>query len=313
MFSLDSYTNQELVAILNADKLNDLYDTLAENKINPLEQIIDISPPKPIPNKILQALIIPITDTSTYPLILLWSIVGIISVGTMPLLITTGIVLLTSIAICSFFFYANYVSLLNKEIELNQKILFTQLKNEASDLFLFRKGYAFTVLDSPIYNPTNKLSSIAESVRVALLFTMSLFGSYFLGLYEILNALNVVSAIPFSGPAGLLLGLAITLPIGIFCGFQNYDTMQEEDKSLFEQNSAEVLLTKKIAICNQLDASGPDIALIDQRQATKPINTPVRSTLNQHHHFQVSRLKFFAPEPKPTATIDAKLDLAPCQ
>lgn len=302
MISLENYTDKELLSILQCNKLHELYDVLNEEKANNLFLSIQALPPiRPIPNKVIQALLVPITDTSSYPLILLGSIIGLVSGGTLSLLISTGIILSTSLILGGFFFYSNYKEMQKKERKINKLLHLYELKNEVADLYLHRKGLQIDLIEIPSYANKNEISLVKTSVRACMLITTSLFGTYFLGLNAAFSALGFSLVSVSMGPVGIIFGLGLALTLGIYFGSRHYQMLKQDDCFKFDQKCQEIIVGKKTNLCKQIKTNEMDLSLVGEVQTTKPIYSANIKTLRNKFSFRLNKLKsestapFFKP------------------
>lgn len=302
MFSLEHCSDQELLNILRCNKLKELYDHLDEDKAkNLITNISNLGLRRPIPSKITQALLVPITDTSSYPFILLGSIIGLVSGGTLPLLISTGVILFTSLSIGGFFFYANYKEIQKKEDTVNRLLHLTELKNHVAEMFLRRQGLKIQIIEAPIYSDKHELSLLKGAVRSCMVISTTLFGTYFIGLNAVFSALGFSLISASMGPIGVIIGLGIALSLGIYFGYKHYQMLKQDDYFKFEQKCQEVIVGKKISLCQNLKTDELDKSPLGEIQKTKPIYSTNKDKSKNTFLFTLNKLNnvFFRPSTEP--------------
>lgn len=315
MFSneLEQYSNLELLNLIeHCNKLHDVYDLLDEKKAQRLFELIEAAPPKRlIKNKTIQALLLPLTDESSYPLMLLWSIIGLVSVGTLPLLISTAIMLVTSLSISGFFFYANYKEMVRRENKINKTYYLSELLNQAADRYLANQDLQIEATQRPQYTAKNKLSLIKEAIRPSLTITTSLFGTYFMGLNAIFSALGFTVLSATAGPVGIVIGLGVAVATGIYFGFTHYKKLSKEDLYHFKQTTQSVIVKQKTLYCRRIE----DNLLTNENTSYLSLFSPEGTKLKNKFVFEVMEApkqhlnRFFGTQPREDAshTIDHPL------
>ncbi|VEG90852.1 hypothetical protein [Legionella spiritensis] len=293
MSLLEDYTDFELYNILQCHKSGELKQCVGHDEAARLiAGIQHIYRKKRKKQKWLQALSIPLSqDFSTHPLILLWTIVGVISLGTMPLLIGTAIMVCMSIFIGSVFFYSNYQEIQKKEKKLNQRFQLDLLKNQAIDLLLERNGLHVATISRPPYKHKDKLAHIRDAISTSLLISTTLFGTYFLGFTVILTAFQtagLIAATSAAGPIGLLAGLGVILAVSLYFGYKQYQIMKQNDQLKFEQKNLKKTVEEKVTLCRDLKKHRIQILSHEEIQSTKRL--PVTSTRRsgKHHLLEIT-------------------------
>lgn len=255
MSELNHLNNSELRQILECNKLNDFYQFLEEKTA---ESVVTyghtIAPQLRRKSKLLQAISLPLTDSSSYPLLLLWSVIGVVTLGILSLLIGTGIMALLSILIGGLFIYANYKELTKDEKKNKKYCCLYALKEKAADLLLERHGLTITTRHVPNYKNKNHALLIREAVNTTALICTTLFGTYFLGLNAILTAFETVTMASITiGPVGFLIGLGIAATISLFLGYHYYQALKADDYDKYQKKCLTTVVEKKTAVCQAVD------------------------------------------------------------
>lgn len=312
MFSLENYSDEELLNILDCNKIRDLYEMLEENKAKALYDEISNSPhTHKIPNKIVTALEIPIAEGSTYPFIFLWNFMGLVTISILPLLLCTAIIISASLLIGGFFFYSNYKDINKKETKINHALLLNDLKHDAIDLLLKRKGLSIEITDHPEFPHSKRFASIIDSVRIGATISTVLFGTYFLGIFTLFSSLIAAPV------TTIIVAAVLFIAIGIYFSFEHYQKLKHEDKFRFSQECQSVLLEKKKHLYQNLSKPEKSAQLeqqINEEQTlkTKPVSSadldedeePVHNVFS----FKIKRAtpSFFKTQPDaddPTPTV----------
>ncbi len=306
MFSLDHLSNQELLNILRSNKLHALFDNLDEAKAQDLiDTIANLPPIQPFQNKITQSLLVPITDTSSYPFIFLGSIIGIVTGGILPLLISTGVILLTSLSIGGYFFYANFKEMQKKEAKVNRLLHLYELKNQVADLYLKRHGLEIKVLDTPVYTDKHQVSLMKGAVRSCMVIGTTLFGTYFIGLNAVFSALGFSLMSATIGPIGVIIGLGIALGVGLYFGYKHYQMLKQEDYFKFEQKCQEVIVGKKTSLCQNFKPEDQEQLHLGEVQKTKPIHSTNKDRSKNNFTFTLNKFTVFSKSSEQDKVLDA--------
>ncbi|TAL65315.1 MAG: DUF1097 domain-containing protein [Legionella sp.] len=296
MFDLEKFSDEELFKILNCTKLSLLHKLVSNDKIQGIYETIKNTPSvRRIPNKILQALLDPIANTATYPFLILWSLIGIAAgIGTLPATLCIAFLILSSSIIGGFNFYANYKELQKKEFKLNKILLLSELKNQAADLLLKRLEIKMELVDVPDYPDRKELTFILESIKVGMLISTSLFGTYFLGFLSLFSSILI-------SPLGLLIALGVALGIGVYFGYYHYQMIKQEDVFNFNQKCQTLIIEEKIKLCNNIVESPKEEPLFEITLQSRPIYTTLNlfaeDQSNKHLTYKLHRTSpfFFQP------------------
>lgn len=253
--SLEQCTTSQLLHLLRCKKRNAIYDIIDEETANELTlNLQKAHPPRSKKFKITQAIAAPLTDVSDYPLIVLWSVIGVISLGVLPLIVGTSILAIMSLTIGGLFCYSNYNEIQKKEQELNKLLYLYALKRQAADIILKRHHLNIEVSEKPSYTNKNLLPLIKESVSTAMLISTPLCSAYFLALNVVLTTFHLTLIAGFmTGPFGLMLGLLPAMLIGICFGYIHYLAAKQDDLHQFEEKCERVIVNKKIELCELLN------------------------------------------------------------
>lgn len=289
-FELEDFSDAELLHVIACEKLKLLYPILKEEKRNRLQQfsLCDL-PQKSTASKLFQALSIPLTDANNFPLILLWSAVGIVTLGALSLLVGTIILALLSLIIGGLIVYTNYKEINSAEKKFRDFYKLYLIKNLAADTYLARHGLKIDLEDRPTFHNKTQLSLIKESLRTAMLIATPLFGTYFLGVNALLTVFHAtLFATVLSGVPGLAIGLTIALIIGVVCAYHHYQSCLEDKRLHFnkkvlikEFNQKKELATglydKAITLTeNELTSSKPIISQPAKNMTFKYTQIPQR-------------------------------------
>lgn len=257
MSLLQQCTNEQLAYLLKCKKITAIREIIDEDNAEELLQaIVKKYPPKRSKNKILRAIAVPLTDVSDYPLIVLWSVIGVISLGVMPLLLGTSILALMSLVIGGLFVYSNYADHEKTERTLNKALRLYAFKNLVANEILKRHHLEVKTIKQPSYTNKNFLPLLKESVGTAMLISTPLCSAYFLALNVVLTTFHLTVTAGFmTGPLGLVLGLLPAMAIGIYFGYIHFVAAKQDDIYQFEKKSTNNLIKKKIDLCQRLMAS----------------------------------------------------------
>lgn len=270
---IHSLSDEELMSIMQCDKSQDLYNTLDKRIADTLySKIQEHSNQISILSKHTQALFIPITDASNYPMMFLWGIIGLVSMGTLSVVIGTLIMVATSLIVGGFFFHSNYLQLLSKENKLNHFFQLYNLKDQCADLYMERKNIVLSMDETPSYIYKNKMHLIKDSIRSGLLVSSTLFGTYFLGFHGIFTALNLTPVISATlGPWGIIVGLVVALGAGIYFGAKQFYASKQEDEYKFEKKCLKALVHKKKSLCDGMSKEQNINEMLHKSYASRPI------------------------------------------
>lgn len=251
MSDLNDLNTSQLRHILSASKLNDLYTLMDEETVDSLIVYGNtIAPSMRRKNKLLQAISLPLTDPSSYPLILLWSVLGVVTLSVLSLIISTGIMALISLLIGGLFIYANYKELLRDERRNKKYCCLYALKNKTADLLLERHGLAIKTQYIPEYTNKNRALLIRDAVNTTALICTTLFGTYFLGVNAILTAFEATAAAGVTiGPLGFLVGIGLAVFISLYLGYHYYQSLKADDYRKYQKKCLTTVVEKKRAVC----------------------------------------------------------------
>lgn len=294
MSFLQQCTNEQLVYLLKCKKLKAIREIVDEDVAEEfLSLLARQHPQRRSRNKILRALAVPLTDVSDYPLIVLWSVIGVISLGILPLVIGTSILAIMSLIIGCLFVYSNYTEIEKTEDTLNKALRFYDFKNQVADEILTRNNLKIKLTKQPSYPNKNFLPLFKESVGTAMLISTPLCSAYFLALNVVITTFHLTVAASFmTGPFGLVLGLLPAMAIGIYFGYIHFMASKQDDVYQFEKKSANTIIKKKIQLCKRLALTDKaDTPLIHNKLHSKhkftlkvkPGQTPIAANDNSEN------------------------------
>ncbi|WED43848.1 hypothetical protein [Legionella cardiaca] len=269
-----------LYNILDCEKLKELIGIFGEERIR---QFLAESSNHPVLqyhfSRTMQSFALFINDAPSYPLIILWSILGLINLGLIALTVITVSVVLFTVGLSVFYFIANYLEMQKAEYKFEKFLQFIDLKNRVIDLIFEREGIQLELEEKPSFKDKKKLTRIRDSVGLTLFTASTLFGTFFLGINAIVasfGATILLSAL--TGPLGLMITLSICCGAGICFGINYYQMSKREDEKQFEQKYLTTLFNKKNSLCQHyrekkklMDLTGDEQESNESYQAAKKI------------------------------------------
>lgn len=227
--------------------------------------------PRKMTNKVSQSIYNAITDAPTYPLLILWSVIGLITLKVLTLSLLTGGLGTLMLVTGGIFYVATYYEL-KKEAQKNDKFFWhAAIRNECADVLLKRlrgelhNKYNLNSLDAPEIDddtdselPLNLsdkkvLPRIKDAVKASLLVGSTLFGTYYFGVSSIIAAFGLTAiSTAMLGPIGLGIALAVTFGIGIYFGYKQYQISKSNQTIKKIQKHKLAKLDAKIDKCNEL-------------------------------------------------------------
>ncbi|MFC7782566.1 hypothetical protein [Legionella taurinensis] len=300
MSELNQLNNSELRQLLNSNRLNDLYEFLDEGTVDALIAYGHrIAPKMRRKNKLLQAISLPLTDSSSYPLILLWSVIGVVTLGVLSLLISTSIMALLSLLMGGLFIYANYKELHRDELKNQKYCCLYALKNKTADLLLERNGLAVKTRRIPEYINKNRALLVRDAVNTTALICTTLFGTYFLGVNAVLTAFEAAAVAGLTiGPAGFLIGIGIAGFISLYLGYHYYQSIKADDYSKYQKKCLTTIVEKKAAVCEAIHNRDIELVSPNEIQSKGALGVNSVSTRSKFL-FTLTAVKdnaFFKPE-----------------
>jgi hypothetical protein len=201
-------------------------------------------------------------DAPSYPLITFTTILSILTLGILPLTILTATFLAIVGTVCGTAFYANYTSLKHDDQKNSNYFLLHYIKLTCADELLQRHG--IEVEESQYENlPSKRRSSQLTYAKQALglgaITSSIIFESYFLCANAIFAAFGFATlAAAMVTPLGIGIALGVSLLLGLYLGYQNYQASVAEQNIKANKKSYGNLLQTKVEQIKELE---PDLGL----------------------------------------------------
>jgi hypothetical protein len=173
----------------------------------------------------------PLTNIATYPILIFWTAVTIISLTTPVLL---ALCAATGLLTLGFMYLGYRVTQQNQNdgqctqektalLMVKIQTLKTLLNNDHQQIALISKN-------NPGQFQWISLAAIKESLEAMLLTTYTLLGTYYLGCTAITTALGTTALSTFlSSPVGLCVCLSAAFLVGLFFGYNTLQAAREKD------------------------------------------------------------------------------------
>jgi hypothetical protein len=276
---LQLFKPQDLDYIINSDSIKDIYRKYGKNNI---KRILGSNIISPIPNKksLSFAEVLTHDAPSSFTLLTLAIALGLTSFATLPLTIISGLFLSISFVMGGIYGISSYKKLEKQEKQATEFNELIQLKNNYMDALIKKQG-GDPALACAKYSPLkpapkHKINwSLASSTSSMIAFTSGIaFEAYFLTANIVFTAfgLTALSAAMLT-PIGIGITLAITCAIGIYFGYQHY----QSQKSINDHNKQ-----KKLALENLKDKEMyyHDLVTAQTKSASKQIHAQSKANTN---------------------------------
>lgn len=320
--SFDQVSNEELFLMLDCDDLKEI-----ERKINKEKLKIIITQghyqtnyPR---NKMLQVLTTTLTDAPSYSLLLLWSVIGLLSLTILPLsIITAGFGSIMLIA-SGIYFLSNFRELNKLLKKVNDFFKLASIQLAASEE-LIKRQYAqisfkndelqerVTMRNNFVLKPetkfSNRLPKIKESVGTTLMLGSTLFGTYYLGITAIIEAFGLSMIVgAMAGPIGIAIALSASFAIAAYFGYKHYQVCKHNALVKKQEKKLGQEIKERFYLCHELKT------LLDQQKSLsgeKKSNSSNYATIKRYQfkkkyysHFQnpmiLLKRRRLGPNPKP--------------
>jgi len=254
MTILENLSTEDLFSILEAENKKEIAKRFgAVTTREWLATYNEYIYPNKSDSKVSQSLFSAITDAPSYPLLVLWSIIGLITLKVITLSLLTGGLGALMLVTGGLFYVATYheQKIAAKKIDKTFELL--ALKNKCADLLTARLqerlGVEASEENSLPYEPPAEKSNrkwlprTKDAVKAALMVGTTLFGTYYFGTSAIIGAFGVTAvSTAMLGPIGLGIALTITFAVGIYFGYKHY----QETKANAEIKKQQKLITAEI-------------------------------------------------------------------
>lgn len=251
MSFLEKLTLEELDYILNCNKLKEINRKFDEHiTMDWIHNLRQKHKLKIKNNRVSQSLFESLNDAPSYPIVAIWSLIGLVNLGLITLIvITVGCAALT-LTSGGIFFYSTYKEK-QKEMKKNNqfidlavlklacaKEIINRRQNEIETLLHksniklepFKKSITPVIKQSINRNP-HRLTMMKNSLSVGMLTSAMLFGTYYLGISSVVAAFGASAAVSMMlGPIGLGVAIGIAAGIGIYFGYKYYQTCKRTAK-----------------------------------------------------------------------------------
>lgn len=229
-YVMDSMHNAEIRAKFDGSQVKELYNNVPIPKL-------------PKINITSRAIFSAITEGPSCSLVILWSIIGLVSLSLISLSILTAVFICLLISTGAIFFYSTMRESKRENHKASKEINLLELKLICANEIFRRQKYqmakekipqaalsekVFSLnLEKPI---KNKFPHLKKSIGATLMVTPMLFGTYYFVTTGILAAfgLTTISGI-LTGPIGIGIAIAAALCIGIFFGYKLYQSCIHEE------------------------------------------------------------------------------------
>ena len=226
--------------------------------------------PKKADNKVTQSIFSAITDAPSYPLLVLWSIIGLITLKVVTLSLLTGGLGALMLVTGGLFYVATYREQKIAAKKNDKTFQLLALKNKCADLLTTQLQEKLGVEpepdeeeensalpaepEAPEVKPDKKwLPKIKDAVKAALMVGTTLFGTYYFGTCAIIGAFGVTAvSTAMLGPIGLGAALAVTFAIGIYFGYKHYQENKANVAIKKQQKTIIAEIKDKTTKCNDL-------------------------------------------------------------
>lgn len=267
---LDGYSNEFLFSIFNCDSLAKVENKFGKEKVNELfampKHRYEI---KHSNNAVIQSLAATLSDSPSYPLLILWTILGLLSFEIIPLtLLTIGIGMITLIT-GSIFFTATFRAIKEGIKKSNNEFKLFAIQLHVADELIERQ---YTIIhDAPPnlqhtiqshrdfvlksnFSDHNKLSKINKALGATMMVGSMLFGTYYLGVSGIVTAFGLTTVIAgaLGGPLGIGIALILSFSVAAYIGYKHYQVYQHG--SIIKKQKKEMTHTieEKYTFCYDL-------------------------------------------------------------
>lgn len=182
-----------------------------------------------------------LTDVPSYPIVILWTILGLTTLGTMPLIITIISLVGAALLAGTIFFYASYREHRQEATKYETDFQYAALKLEALEIVIERQQEELSRLESLRFLAAHDTSVVASSdttvyshLKQAVKATMLVGASLFSTFYTTNAIVGEFGKHLFSGamlsPIGLAIAGAISLCVGIYFGYTQFQASQNKER-----------------------------------------------------------------------------------
>lgn len=317
MFDIQSVSQEDLLFVINCKQIKELVTRFGEKTVSQVSKQIKYVSVKSYPNnKMSRALLAALTDAPSYPLVMLWTLVGLVALSILPLtFITLGFLGLGFIS-GTIYFYSHYQEL-NKEMNKRDKnFQLAGIKQVCMNELCRRKN--IQVVNKQLHDVSvqrsienkltkNKWHRLRGAIGATVMSASVLFGTYYIGGSSIIAAFGLASvASSMLGPIGIGVMLALALMIGIYFGYKSYQAQKNVEalkcvqkiitNEIDEQRDAYEKFHCKKKINRSQKINAPGSPYVHQRSATtyKISSYPIllrnrRKKLPLNNHFPVPK------------------------
>lgn len=285
--SMSSIETKQLFLILQVNSINDLkklnecryYEFLVHE-----QKVFEIKKSTPIFQSIYDAI-----SMTGSPIDIFWALTSIISLGVAALPLSF-LFLAGAVCVGSYYFYSSYNTILTNREEWNAYFQLASIKLNVCDEIISRyasQGYYLedhntgnTSFAVNVKSATN--ISKSRSIAVSVGTTSILFASYYLGVGSVLGSLGFLAISgAMMGPIGLAVAGAVAISVGIFLGYQHYQSRKNIQMIKAAKASTKNRLKSLIAKCNHLKSIEETVQIIN-----------VQVSSNQSAFFRNSQSEF---------------------
>lgn len=250
-------------------------------------------------HEIMQSLFTVVTSEASYPAIILLAIAQATVLSLLALsILTIGTAVLTLAA--GIFFYVAAYSEYKIEYESNLDDLdFSQIKLECTKEIIRRheeptiqnenqSSWNIKPFTKPfIFRNDNRLRRMKSALASTMLTAGSLFAIYYLMVAVVIAAFGVTTAL--LGPIGIGVAIGVTLAIGLYAGYKQYQSLYNNEKLAAFKEHQEHQLEKKCNLCNELRGRPQHKKLYSSQQTTE--STAGQKTQKQAYFEATSNLQ----------------------
>jgi len=242
MMALKTFSTEELYFVLDTNHAKELKIRFGTNRTTSLlEQVQKPSPQKIHP--LSRSLFAAITEGPSCMLVILWSILGLVSLNVFALAIITIMFAVLLISTGTMFFHATYNELTRDNKRAIKQAQLAEVKLLCATEVYKRQRHELKVRHLPSVHLTehlfayhkdkplkNLLPHLKKSLGAALMITPMIFGTYYFAMSGIFAAFGLtVAAAIMTGPIGISLAIVGSLAIGIYFGVKLYQACKQEE------------------------------------------------------------------------------------
>lgn len=310
--TLEQLSESDLLNIVNSKKWSDLEAAFSKAELQQLIKEVKHPVAANHPNnKISQSLLTALTDAPSYPFIILWTLVGLVSLSVIPLtLITAGFFALTLIS-GGIFFYSSHNDLKKEAHKIDNNLRLTALKIACTKELIKRKTFEidaelsdkntvnlqdllrFNPLPKLIYKDKNKWTRIKNSLGAATMISSILFGTYYLGIGAVVTAFGLTSvASVLLGPIGIGVMLAVACLIGIAFGYKCYQAQKNSEELRKQQKQMQQELNSKNEEYEELNNRLKSLENKKSHPHKNPVKLMPKTKISKRYKFSLHPMIF---------------------